>query len=380
MRVTLVGPIYPYRGGIAHYTAMLYRSLCEQGHQILMVSFRRQYPTWLFPGQSDKEPSKTRLEVGETHYWIDSLNPITWLTAFRRIGRYQPDSIILQWWTPFWGPAWFVLGMLNRLFLRRPLIYLCHNVLPHETRWWDSAMARAVLGWGTRFVTQSEEERERLVALLPEAQATIFPLPILDLFAGQQIPKYRAREQLGVATEIPLLLFFGIVREYKGLKDLLRAMPEIKRRLGKVTLLVAGEFWEDQQPYQEMMQELGIVDLVRLDSRYIPNDELGVFFSAADVLVAPYRQVTGSAVLQLARGFGLPVITTHTGGIPEVVGDELGLLVPPGDPEALAAAIVRYFEGDLGPTFRERIDQHRERFSWQQLVAAIEELAQEART
>jgi glycosyltransferase involved in cell wall biosynthesis len=241
-------------------------------------------------------------------------------------------------------------------------------------------VARAALRWGARFVAQSAEEKERLLALLPKAQATIFPLPVLDLFAEQQMPRDKARKQLGLAIDVPVLLFFGIVREYKGLKDLLFAMPEIHKRLGPVTLLVAGEFWEDKHLYLEMIQNLDIADLVLLDSRYIPNEELGVFFSAADVLVAPYRQVTGSAVLQLARGFGLPVVTTHIGGIPEVVGSELGLLVPPGNPEALATAIIRYFDDNLRLTFQGRIDQQRERFSWEQLVATIEELAQEART
>ena len=312
MKVALVGPVYPYRGGIAHYTTMLYRALREQGHEVLMVSFKRQYPRWLYPGRSDKDPSKKPLIVEDAKYWIDSLNPITWLTTFWRVRGYRPDVLVLQWWTTFWAPAWFTLGVLNRLFLRRPLVVICHNVLPHEVRWWDPWLARMVLRWGTRFIVQSEDERQRLLLLLPRAQATVVPLPVFDMFVSERVPKEEARRRLGLPLNVPVLLFFGIVREYKGLKDVLAALPEVRTRLGEVVLVVAGEFWEDKRPYLEMIERLGIGDAVIIEDRYIPNEEVGLYFSAADMLVAPYRQVTGSGAMQMARGFGIPTITIPT--------------------------------------------------------------------
>jgi glycosyltransferase involved in cell wall biosynthesis len=378
VRLALIGPVYPYRGGIAHYTTRLAQALIEREHSLLLVSFKRLYPHWLFPGQSDRDPSGKPLKAEQAHYWLDSLNPFTWLATFRRIRAYRPEAIILQWWTIFWAPAWFVLGVLNRLFLHCPLIIPCHNVLPHEVRWWDPLLAKMVLRWGTSFVVQSEEEERRLHNLVPQARTTIFPLPVLDLWREQVMPKEQARQQLGVPLDTPLLLFFGIVREYKGLQDLLAAMPAIRARLGDVTLLVAGEFWEDSAPYLETIRQLGIQDEVRLDNRYIPDEEAVVYFSAADVLVAPYRTVTGSAVVQMARGFGLPVVTTRLGGLVEVAEGELGLLAPPADPDGLAAAIVRYFEDDLEPSLREHIRQRRDRYSWEQLVALLETLAWEA--
>jgi glycosyltransferase involved in cell wall biosynthesis len=321
MRFALIGPTYPYRGGIAHYTTMLCRALREHGHQVLMVSFKRQYPQRLFPGRSDRDPSTEPLQVDEAHYWLDSLNPFTWLATFQRIRQYRPDEIVLQWWTPYWAPVWLVLGMLSRLSLQSPLVYICHNVLPHEVRWWDPWLARLVLRWGKRFIVQSMMERERLLSLLPWAHVDIVPHPPYDMFAHQQIPKEDARRQLGLPQDLPVLLFFGIVREYKGLKDILQALPAIQGSLGKVILVVAGEFWDDKQPYLEMIEQLGISSSVWIDDRYIPNEEVAVYFSAADGLVASYRQVTGSGVTQMASAFGLPLLYATAGGAIETTAE-----------------------------------------------------------
>ena len=371
MKVALVGPVYPYRGGIAHYTTMLYRALREHGHDVLMVSFKRQYPRWLYPGRSDKDPSKKPLIVEDAKYWIDSLNPITWFTTFWRIRGYWPDVLVLQWWTTFWSPVWFTLGILNRLFLQRPLVFICHNVLPHEVRWWDPWLARMVLRWGTRFIVQSEEEQERLLALIPGAQMVVVPHPIYDMFADQRLPKDEARRRLGLPLNVPVLLFFGIVREYKGLKDILAALPEVQARLGEVVLLVAGEFWEDKQPYLETVKRLGIDDSVIIEDRYIPNEEVPLYFSAADMLLAPYRCKTDSGVAQLARGFEMPYVTTSTGEVCESAQGGVAF-VPPGNGDALTRAIVRFIEAGRVDIYSVNARGQDPTFAWDQLVAAIE--------
>jgi glycosyltransferase involved in cell wall biosynthesis len=372
LKFALIGPVYPFRGGIAHYTTMLCRTLRERGHDVLPVSFKRQYPQWLFPGQSDRDPSKKPLKVEGARYWIDSLNPITWLTAFWRIRRYQPNVIILQWWTTFWAATWFVLGALNRLFLQRPLIYICHNVLPHEVRPWDPLLTRVVLQWGTCLIVQSIEEERQLISLVPDARVAVMPHPVYDMFASARISRDEARRQLGLPLDAPVLLFFGIVREYKGLRDILAALPDIQARLRKVTLIVAGEFWEDKQPYLEMIERLGIGDSVVIEDRYILNEEVPLYFSATDVLVAPYRRTTGSGVVQLGVGFGVPTITTAVEHLSDTLQNPYtGLIVPPGDIQALAAAIIRHFAEDQGAESK-AIEETRMIDPWCTLVRAVE--------
>ncbi|MFX1411391.1 MAG: glycosyltransferase [Promethearchaeota archaeon] len=375
VRSVLIGPVYPYRGGIAHYTTMLYRALRERGHEVLLVSFKRQYPQWLFPGPSDKDPSQKPLSVDDARYWIDSLNPITWLATFWRIYRYQPDVVVLQWWINFWAPVWFVIGGLLRLFLWRPLVILCHNVLPHEARWWDSWLARLVLCLGTRFIVQSPEEENQLRALVPDAQVVVVPHPVYDMFADERVTKEEARAALGLPVGMPVLLFFGIVREYKGLQDVLAALPKVQTQLGRVILVVAGEFWDEKGPYLEMVEQLGIGDSVIIEDRYIPNEAVALYFSAADVLVAPYRRVTGSGAIQMAWGLEVPVITTTVcEGLPEAIASgQAGCVVPPGDSRALAKAISSFFQAGCQTDIAEQIARDQDRFSWGHIADLIAE-------
>ena len=377
MRLALIGPVYPYRGGIAHYTTALHRAIREAGHSILMISFSRQYPDWLFPGHSDRDPSISHEEVVEAKYWIDSVNPLTWLRSWRNMEKYEPEVIVMQWWTPWWAPAWFVIGYLNQLFNDRPLLFLCHNVLPHENRWWDPILARSVLRRARHFVVHSRDEKQRLLELLPTAEVTVSPLPILELYHAGQVTREEARVRLDLPIDSPVLLFFGIVRAYKGLQDLLTALGIVRKQLKDVQLVVAGEFWEDETPYRTLIDELGISQSVRIDNRYIPNEEANIYFSAADLLVAPYRQVTGSAVVQLARGFGLPVVTTAIGALAEAADNAGSSLVPPRNPEQLAKVIIRCFEDGLRPDVPPVVRKREGRASWQQLVATIESLGSE---
>lgn len=380
MRFALVGPVYPFRGGIAHYTTLLFRALGKGGHQVLMISFKRQYPQRLFPGRSDRDPSQTPLTAEDAKYWLDSLNPLTWLTTAWHVRQYQPEAVILQWWTTFWAPVWFILGMLHRLLLPCPLIYLCHNVRPHEAHRWDLWLTRQALRWGTHFITQSAPEKEQLLALLPRARVRVCPHPVYDMLAHQRIGREEARRRLGLPVDVPILLFFGIVREYKGLNDLLEALPHIQRRLGQVCLIVAGEFWDAKHRYLDAIRRLGTARSVLVEDRYIPNEEVGVYFSAADLLVAPYRQVTGSGAIQMARGFGLPVVTTQVAAEAVAVDTEMDQLVPPADPQALAAAVARHFEDDLKNKLQQETPPAREQTSWAALVSAIEALVQNDRS
>ncbi len=373
MKVALVGPTYPFRGGIAHYTTMLYHELAVRGHQVTLYSFKRQYPRWLFPGQTDRDPSVSKFDA-PCEYTLDALNPFTWWATAHAIRTLRPAVLILQWWVSFFAPIWNLLAWLARR-AEIKVVFICHNVLPHEQQPWDAWLARWALRQANGFIVQSQEEKARLLALLPERPVKIVSHPIYDMFAEQVIPQDMARQRLGLPQHAAVLLFFGFVREYKGLRYLLDAMPAIRSELPNVRLLVVGEFWRDKQSYLDQIVRLGVEQSVVVADRYVPNEQVPLYFSAADVVVLPYTNVTQSGVVQLAFGSGVPVITTRIGGLPEAVKDgKTGLLVEPANSQVLAQAIVRCFQTpELLNQLRDNVHAQANGEGWQRLSETIEQ-------
>jgi glycosyltransferase involved in cell wall biosynthesis len=343
MRITLIGPVYPYRGGIAHYTAHLANKLLEAGYEIQVISFRRQYPGWLYPGASDKDPSTNPLTVSAA-YLLDPIYPWTWWQAVREIKLYKPEMVAIQWWTTFWSPAFSTLSWL----LQReeiPVIYMIHNVLPHEAKKWDHWLSTLALRKGKGFITHTLREKDRLLNLLPNADIKIHPIPTYDKLPHSRISKSKAREALGLPDNIPLLLSFGIVRPYKGLTVLLNALGILRRQNECFRLLIAGEFWDDKDDYMQQIKSLDLEEYVRIEDRYLPDEEVAQIFSAADILIAPYVGGTQSAVASWGLGFGLPLIVSDkvAAGITEQNLHRV-TVVPAGDPHQLARAIQEFLK------------------------------------
>ncbi len=380
MKICVVGPTYPYRGGIAHYTTLLVRHLRAAQHTTRFYSYTRQYPRWLFPGKTDKDPSATPLRE-DCEYVLDPTNPLTWWRLCRRIRADNPDIVLLQWWVPYWTPSLTMISRWLKKHTRARIVYICHNVVPHDGGGFlDRRFAMTVLRSGDAFIVHSEQDLHRLHALLPGVQAYRTQLPTYAALAerGDTTASERIRQQLGIAPDVAVIMFFGFVRPYKGLEYLIQAMPLVLRQR-KAHLIVVGEFWTSPEFYERYAREYGVADAVTLINRYVPNEELGPFFELADVVVLPYISATQSAVVQLAYGFGMPVITTRVGGLHEVVHDGVsGLVVPPQDEQALAAAIERYFAENLAPAFRAAIreQQQQQFFGWQALVALLEQINQ----
>jgi glycosyltransferase involved in cell wall biosynthesis len=343
MRIVLIGPVYPYRGGIAHHTALLERSLHAANHEVLVISFKRQYPRWLYPGSTDRDPSSTPLHT-PAEYLLDPLYPWTWRLTRRRIAAFSPDLVVIQWWTTFWSFAFASLrGFCQRQ--RIPVAYILHNVLPHEQRPWDAWLAQRALRGADTVIAQNPNEADRLLELLPAAHVRTCEMPLYSSFTGDPLTRQAARHRLGIPADSPMLLFFGIVRPYKGLHVLLDALGILNRQVQAPLLIAAGEFWEDARSYRSTIHELGLDRLVRIEDRYIPNEEVDVFFSAADVLIAPYLAGTQSAAVALALGRRLPVILTEriaAGVSPAFTG--LTRVVPAGDATALSQAIQAILE------------------------------------
>jgi glycosyltransferase involved in cell wall biosynthesis len=371
-RFCLLGPTYPYRGGIAHYTTLLARHL-QAEHETLLISFSRQYPRWLFPGRSDRDPSQEPLRA-PAEYLLDPLNPLSWRRTLRRMAQWAPEVIVIPWWVPFWAPAWAALGYgIKRLRPRPVLLFICHNVLPHESKPWDGLALRLALRSADGFVAHSNADAKELARFFPAAGIRVNPLPTYAAL-GNVAPAPLGFE---LPDDRPLLLFSGFVRPYKGLDILLEAMPGILESR-PVHLLVAGEFWQGDQQYLEQVQRLGIGQAVTFEDRYLSNEELAAALARADVVVLPYRTATQSAIVQLAFGSKKPVITTAVGGLAEAVEDgRTGLVVPPEDPQALAAAVIRFFDQELGSRFEANIAEDQNRFSWQRLAETLLSLANE---
>jgi glycosyltransferase involved in cell wall biosynthesis len=339
MKLVIIGPAYPLRGGIAHHIYSLTRELSSRGHQVQVISYSRLYPRIFFPGTTPFDSSQLKLDPGAKAV-LDSMNPVTWRRAFHTAQSFSPDAVLLQWWHPFFS---LLVGSLGRMLQKAGLnsILECHNVFPHERGPWDRSLLRFAFSPFPSFITHSVANRQDLLTLMPEKTVRVAPLPILREFSSRTPQSGNSRT----------VLFFGIVRRYKGLDILLRAMPKV---LSKVDcdLLIAGEFYEPIARYQHLIHDLGVEQKVRIDNRYIPNEEVAELFQQARVLVMPYLSATQSGIAQIAFANGLPVIASRTGGLAEVVIEGVnGWLVPPGDVDALATALISYFSKEAAHPF-----------------------------
>ncbi|HEY2924531.1 MAG TPA: glycosyltransferase [Candidatus Eisenbacteria bacterium] len=377
MKAAILGPTYPHRGGIAHYTTLLARALHTR-HELAMVSFRRLYPGLLFPGTTQFDTSGTAIEPPvRPEPILDSLNPVSWARAGARLRALAPDFLVVPWWHPFFGPSLGTAARRARAGGRRPArIFLCHNVAPHEGTPLDRALTAYGLGGADAFLVHARSEALKLERLAAGRPVRVHPHPSYEIFSEGAPSRESARASLGLSGRV--LLFFGYVRPYKGLHDLLFALT-LARRDAWDRLVIAGEFYEPIERYRALLEHPAIRDRVSVVDRYVANEEVGRFLAAADVVALPYREATGSGIAQVAFGAGVPVIATRTGGLEEVVEEGVsGLLVPPRDPPSLARAIERFFDEDLSARLRAGVARDRRRFGWNGLVDALEALAQES--
>ena len=371
--VAVFGPFLPYRGGIAHHTTLLARTLAGT-HPVLGINFRRLYPGLLFPGrtQFDESAAPLAAEGVRTVRLVDSILPHTWPGAVRAARDFGTRLLVVQWWHPFFAPCTAALARGVRRAGGR-VVFLCHNVLPHERSRVDAALVRLGLGSADGFLVQSKADLETLARLFPDRPRAHTPHPAYTFFARGGVDRASARAGLGV--EGPVALFFGLVRPYKGLDVLLRALALARREL-PVTLVVAGEFYGDRRPYEALVADLGLGSAVRLLDRYVPNEEVESYFRAADIVVLPYVSATQSGIAQIALSFERPVIVTDVGGLAEAVRPgETGFVVPPRDPERLAAALVEFFAAGGASRMAPHLAGEAARFSWAAMAAAVHGMA-----
>ncbi|MDZ7290112.1 MAG: glycosyltransferase [candidate division KSB1 bacterium] len=369
--MVLVGPAFPWRGGIAQYTDQLYLHLREK-YPVEVFTYSRLFPKPLFPGRTQLDTSKTAIEV-PSRRTLDSIGPVSWWRTAAAIVRCQPRAVVVMHQMPFFAPC---LGTLLRLIRRQASttrqILLCHNLIPHEPHFFDAPLTRYLLAMPDAFLVLSEAVEREVLRFRPDARLVRVPQPIYDFFPTAP-SRQAARQRLSLPLEQPVVLFFGLVRAYKGLAILLHAMTYLPH----VHLLIAGEFYQSRHDYQRQISELDLKDRVYLEDRYIPNEEVPAYFAAADVVVLPYLSATQSGVSKLAYHFDKPVIVTNVGGLAEEVeAGRTGYVVPPGDPVALAEAIAKVLAENARDDFAVNIREYKKRYSWARVIEAIEKLAE----
>ena len=360
--IIIIGPVSPFRGGIAQHTTMLARALADS-HVCRILSFKRLYPKLIFPGQSDRDPDHEGQAEPRTEYLLDTLNPFTWRRVAKRAQQMRPDFVLIPWWTFFLGPlSLYIAWALRRRDI--DVVFFCHNVLDHEETAWKRALARLVLRQGSRFVVHTRVEESRLKELIPGAVVAVHPHPIYDQFPE---PKRHLPRRAGLE-----LLFYGFVRPYKGLDVLTKAIGLLKGQ--DVFLTVAGEFWQGEKEIRQQIAQLAIEDQVEIISRYVSDQETAQLFDRSDLVILPYRSATGSGVIPIAYHYGKPVIATRVGGLPDVVWDgKTGRIVPPGDVKALANAI-REMTQPRAADMRRKIEQIKRQLTWHNLAKAAMDL------
>jgi D-inositol-3-phosphate glycosyltransferase len=372
-KILIVGPAHPLRGGLATYNERLAREFKALGHECDILSFSLQYPSLLFPGktQYSADEAPADLNIFST---INSINPLNWIKVGSRIGKARYDFVVFRYWMSFMAPA---LGTIARRIKKNghtKILAITDNIIPHEKKFFDKPFTSYFLSVCDGFLTMSQSVLGQLKELNQHKPATYVPHPMYDMF-GPEISKTEARNKLGLSPGEKYLLFFGFIRKYKGLHLLLDAFADERVRALNVKLIVAGEFYEDAKPYLDQIEQHGLKEKVILSNDFIPNDEVSVYFCAADAVIQTYLNATQSGVTQIAYFYNKPIIVTNVGGLAELVPDnKVGYIVDV-DKEKIADAILRFYNEGKEQQFVEQLKIEKQKFTWSHLCGELIKLS-----
>ncbi len=375
-KVIIIGSAWPLRGGgIATFNERLAREFMQDGHEVIIYSFSLQYPSLLFPGKSqygnEQEPADLTI-----HSSINSINPFNWFLVGKKIKKENADLVVVRYWLPLMGPCLGTILRIVRKNRRSKILCIADNIIPHEKRIGDMAFTRYFVKPVDTFITLSEKVLNDLKLFTQKpAIATVHPL--YDNF-GEPISKTEARQALHLPTDKKIILFFGFIRQYKGLDLLLRAMAILKEKQETPILLIAGEFYEDQQPYEKLIDELNIRNLLILRTDFIPDNEVRNYLCAADFVIQPYRHATQSGITPLSYHFEKPMLVTNVGALPSMVPHEkVGIVTEP-VPEAIADGIQQLYS--LGEAhFLFHLRNEKKKYNWQGLTDCIWQLVEKVK-
>ncbi len=365
MKIIILGSAHPLRGGLASYNERLAREFMNQGHEVDVYTFSLQYPEFLFPGttQYSTEPASKDLRI---HVKVNSVNPVNWYKVGKEIAALKPDMLIVKFWLPFMAPC---LGKICRLVKANgvtKVLAILDNIVPHEKRFGDRILASYFVNSVDAFIAMSDSVLNDLSQFNQTKPRAISPHPLFDNF-GEAVTKKEAYHHLGLAPNEEHLLFFGFIRDYKGLDLLLQAMADERVRRLNMKLIVAGEFYTDAKPYADLIRQLNLQDKLVLKTDFIPDSEVRYYFCAADMVVQPYKHATQSGVTQICYHFNRPMLVTNVGGLADTVPHlKVGVVTEPSS-EDIANGIVQLY--DLGAAhFMPYIQEERKKYTWEQMT------------
>ena len=375
-KIKIIGSAYPYRGGLATYNERLAHEFAIAGCDVEIETFTLQYPSLLFPGKSQYTES-TKPEGLSIKRSVNSVNPLNWLKTGFRIRKEIPDILIIKYWIPFMAPCFGTIARLAKGNKKTRVICIADNIIPHEKRAGDSSLTHYFLRHIDGLVAMSGSVLNDALSFRPDLPVRLCPHPLFDNF-GELLNREEALTRLGLKNDFRYILFFGFIRDYKGLDWLLEAFANQKLRKFPLKLIVAGEFYADSKPYLEQIKKSGLSDWVIMKNDFIPNDQVNQFFSASDLVVQPYKSATQSGVTQIGYHFNKPMLVTDVGGLAEIIPDgKAGYVVKP-EIESIADAIFDFFENNRMEYFTENVKTEKLKFTWSRMVEAIFDVNNEA--
>lgn len=371
-KIIIIGTAYPYRGGLAAFNERLAKEYIYQGDDVEIFTFKLQYPKLLFPGKSQysSELPPENLIIKRK---LDSINPLNWIKIGKQLKKYNADIVIIKFWLPFMAPCFGTIGRIIRKNRKTKVVSILDNIVPHEKRIGDKIFTRYFVRSAQGFVAMSQSVMDDLSLFDKEKPRIMCPHPLYDNFGSKYI-REDALSSLGLDNQYRYILFFGIIRAYKGLDLLIEAFYRLRKSSANLRVIVAGEFYEDEEKYKSLINNYDLENDIIIKGKFVPDSEVNLYFSACDIVAQPYKSATQSGVTQIAYHFEKPMLVTNVGGLAEIVPhNKVGYVVDT-NPKDIAEALKDFFENNRQQEFEENIAIEKKKYSWSNMIDAIDKI------
>ncbi|MDP4965619.1 MAG: glycosyltransferase [Salibacteraceae bacterium] len=369
MKIAIIGTSWPFRGGLAAYNERLAKAFVDAGHEVKIHTFSLQYPGFLFPGKTQLASWEKPADLNIVED-VNSVNPINWLITGNKIKNERPDLVVVKFWLPFMGPAFGTILRRIKSNGHTKVVSVLDNIIPHEVRFGDRPFTNYFTKPVDAFLSQSASVQEDLSQFDTAKPRTLNPHPLFDNFGARESVEL-ARQRIGVPIEGIYFLFFGFIRDYKGLDLLVEAMSDSRLKASGAKVIVAGEFYSNEEKYLNLIKKHGVSDDIILKTEFIPDDQVAHFFNACDVVVQPYKDATQSGVTQIAYHFEKPMIVTNVGGLAEIVPHGKSGFVCEPNAKSLAETLVNVLQPGMVDQLTEGTKEEKKRFTWETMVESI---------